>query len=536
MNILGLVHKFARSLESGDSITKWLSSGNQTATGKRIDEEAAYKIATAYACVRIISTQMALLPCFVYKRMPKGGKERQYKHRLHRALHVRPNPLQSPVQFKMMMTAHACLRGNAYAVRSTDDFGRPTLWPLHPDLVTPQWRNDAQSDIEYKVRDKRGKEEILYRDEIFHLRWLSSDMLKARAPIEDLKEPLGVAMAAEEFIARFFSNGARPSGLLKLKTPIKKEAKEQLKKDWHDSYGGVSNAWKVPLLEGDLDWQNMSLSNDQNQIAEILKLSVPQICRIWGVPPHMVADLERATFSNIGEQRVEFYTECLMPWKVCWEQDLMLSLLEENELEDYLIEHEEKAILLGDVKARSEALQIQRQNGVINADEWRELENMNPIGGGQGKFYLVNAAMTSAKAAEAGQVKPERSELPEQTRAALGDLFADAFGRLRRKEAKAATAARKENRGLAFVEEFYPKHRELIRETLSKPVAAAARLVTGIDPAKLETFIEAFVAGSIRTLTGPEADAEIRGWETGAPPADATSLLAFLTDGHYEKA
>lgn len=561
MNILSrITNRFQRRDVSGGGIFGVASGYGNTAAGKRIDEEAARKIATAAACVRIISTQMALLPCFVYKRRPGGGKDRLYDHPLHIPLHFRPNPIQSNFDFKTMMTAWACLTGNAYAYKQMYGAGQYQLWPLCPNRVTPEWTSAEKREVRYKFTDENGKEHIFSRDQVFHLRWLSSDGLKGRSPVEDAKEPLAVAMAGEEYVARFFSNGARPPGALKLKTPLKKEAKDQLKKDWQDAYGGVANAWKTPVLEGDLDWQSFGMTNDQGQVDQIIRLNIPQICRIWGVPPHMVADLSRATNNNIEHQGLEFYKSCLMPWKVCWEQCLMLSFFEEQELRDYLIEHVEEAILMGDIKSRNEALQIQRQNGVINADEWREKINMNPIESGEGKIYMVNSAMQPVGAA----AKPQPDKEPEnepgrpaddedgeegdeqdreltlnELRKSFAGLFSDVLARLRRKEAKAAAAALRAGKALSFVEEFYPKHRDAIRDGLVGSVATFCNLADALGATVraggLGEFADAQVKASMRAVLSSSAELEVQAWEKGAPAGDVEQLLRFLIEENHEQ-
>lgn len=571
MRILGHDIRLPRILRRGlESSFLGASSRGNTAAGKHIDAEAAMKISAAYGCIRVLSTQMALLPCFVYKRLPGGGKERGTAHPLYTMLHSRPNPWQSNFAFKAMMTAHCAMRGNAYAYKELLGNGRLNLIPMNPDRTTPEWTPDRRAK-QFRFRDEQGHEFIFPQDKVFHLQWISSDGLKGRSPIEDLKEPLAVAAAAEEYLARFFSNGARPPGALVLKSALSKEKKDQLKKDWQELYGGTQNAWRTPVLEGDLEYKSLAITNDQSQLAQIIAASTPAICRIWGIPPHMVADLTRSTNNNIEQQGLEFYKHCLMVWKVLWEQELMLSFLSEDELETTTIEHVDKAILMGDIKSRNEALQIQRQNGIINADEWREIENMNPLPNGEGKIYLVNMAMQTPGAASEAQnggdgggdnPKPSgggqddedapeddpaaddgksagsgrAAASPDELRMMFIPLFVEALGRLRRKEAKAAAAARRANTTVQFIDEFYARHRETIRDVLRGPLetldAVAGRMGVPVSLTGADAFVDRYVRESAAALTSDRAERAIEAWERGeAADGDDVKLLFNMMIG-----
>jgi len=363
-----------------------VTTGNSWAFG-RITPEQALRVAAVMACVRIISRAMATLPLHVYESLPGGGKVKDRQHYLYRLLHTQPNSWQTSSEFRMMMQAHLCLRGNAYAEIISTAAGYPgALHPIHPDIVTVE-RNESTGKLQYKLRDPvTVKETTIQQEDMLHIRNLSLDGVVGLSPIAYAAETLGVSLATDRFGASFYRNGASVGNILESEKPLSEPAVKRLQKGLQ-KFTGSSNAGKTLILEEQMKWKRMGLAPNEAQFLETRKFNVADCCRIFGVPPHKVADLEKATFSNIEEQGIEFIQDCIMPWCVNWEQSIQRDLFESDD------QHYAKFLLdglwRGKLEDRTKALAMQLQNGALNQDEWREIEDRNPIPDGHGQKFFT---------------------------------------------------------------------------------------------------------------------------------------------------
>jgi HK97 family phage portal protein len=377
----------------GAMSTQWYSFG-PPAAGVNVTEFTALQLTTVYACVRIIAETIASLPLNVYKHLDTGGKTKAPNHPLHRVLHDEANPDMSAFVFWETMVGHLLLWGNAYAEIERDGMNRVIgLYPLNPAGTFP-YRQEDGSIVYKSTLFYSGTQVTLPAWKVLHLHGLGFDGRQGYSPIHMAKETLSGAKATEEYGARFFSNGGKPSGVLEMDGVLKdNDAVERLRNQWQEIHGGAANAHKVAILENGLKYKPISLPPEDAQFLETRKWQKAEIAQLYRVPLHMLADLERATFSNIEHQSIEFVVHTIRPWLVRIEQEIRRKCFSDREKSVYFAEFLVDGLLRGDVKSRSEALQIQRQNGIINADEWREIENMNPQEGDQGKKYLVNSAM-----------------------------------------------------------------------------------------------------------------------------------------------
>ena len=249
--------------------------------------------------------------------------------------------------------------------------------------------------------------------DVLHIPGLGFDGLVGYSPIAMAKNALGMAIACEEFGAKFFANGAAPSGVLEHPGTIKDPAR--VRDAWQSQFGGSSNSGKVAVLEEGMKYTPISISPEQAQFLETRKFQINEIARIFRVPPHMVGDLEKSSFSNIEQQSLEFVKYTLDPWIIRWEQSMARVLLSLDEKKDLFIKFNLEGLLRGDYQSRMNGYSIARQNGWMSANDIRELENLDRIPAEQGgDLYLINGSMLPLGSAGAyADIKPTETEETE---------------------------------------------------------------------------------------------------------------------------
>jgi HK97 family phage portal protein len=359
-------------------------------TGKSVTEATALATVAVYACVRILSETLASLPLILYRRLPRG-KERATDHPLYSILHDSPNPEMSAFNFKEALMAHLVTWGNNYAeIEWEDRLTVKGLWPLRPDRIQAVRENE---NIVYKYNSPTGMVSLpSYR--VLHIPGLSFDGLVGYAPITLAREAIGLSLATEEFGARFFGNGSAPGGALKHPKTMSKEAKENLRKAWNEQHSGLENQHKVAILEEGLDWVKIGIPPNDAQFLETRKFQKNEIASFFHIPPHMIGDLERATFSNIEEQALEFVVYTMRPWLVRWEQAINQKLLNPNERKEYFVEFLVDALLRGNFESRTRGYWQAIQGGWMSPNEVRDLENRNPREGGDEYLQPVNMVIS----------------------------------------------------------------------------------------------------------------------------------------------
>lgn len=297
---------------------------------------------------------------------------------------------------------HLLLYGNAYAQIIRDGYGRVKwLYPLLPERMDVNRDKDGQLVYSYTryLDDFGGKkryEQVKLRpEEVLHIPGLGYDGLIGYSPIAMAKNAIGMSMAAEEYGSTFFANGATPSGLLEHPGVVKDP--EKLRQSWHAQFSG-KNSHNVAVLEEGMTYKPMSISPNEAQFLETRKFQIDEIARIFRVPPHMVGDLEKSSFSNIEQQSLEFVKYTLNPWVIRWEQALHKALLLPGEKQHYFIKFNVDGLLRGDYQSRMNGYAVGRQNGWLSANDIREMENLNPISEEEGgNLYLINGNMTKLK-------------------------------------------------------------------------------------------------------------------------------------------
>lgn len=366
----------------------------RTWSGKSVTERSAMQTTAVYACVRIIAETVASLPLHVYE-YTSSGKERVYTHPLYRILHDIPNPEMNSFIMREVMMSHLLLWGNSYSQIIRNGRGDITaLYPLMPEKMTVD--RGADGKLYYKYNSDKQGSFVFGKDEVFHIVGLGFDGLIGHSPIAIAKNAIGLSIAAEEYGSSFFSNSGTPSGVLEHPGVLKEP--EKVRDAWNKAYGGSGNAHKVAVLEEGMKFNPISINPQEAQFLETRKFQVNEICRIFRVPPHMIADLEKSSFNNIEQQSLDFVTNTIRPWLVRIEQSIFQQLLNESEQEKYFAKFNVDGLLRGDFQSRMNGYAVGRQNGWLSANDIRELEDLNRIPAEEGgDRYLCNGNMVDIR-------------------------------------------------------------------------------------------------------------------------------------------
>lgn len=369
----------------------------QSSSGKRVNEKTAMTMSAVYSCVRVLSETLASLPLHVYENTEVGSKKAT-QHSLYNLLHNEPNSEMTSFIFRETLMTHLLLWGNAYAQIIRNDKGEVLgLYPLMPDKMSVD--RDEDNRIYYQYLTSSGERVTLSSQDVLHIPGLGFDGLVGYSPIAMAKNAIGMSIAAEEYGAKFFSNGATPSGILEHPGTVKNA--ESLRESWTRGFSG-NNSHKVAILEEGMKYTPISISPNEAQFLETRKFQINEIARIFRIPPHMVGDLEKSSFSNIEQQSLEFVKYTLDPWVIRFEQAFNRRLLKDKEKDKFYIKFNVDGLLRGDYQSRMNGYAVGRQNGWMSANDIRALENLDriPIEEG-GDLYLINGNMLPLKHAGA---------------------------------------------------------------------------------------------------------------------------------------
>lgn len=400
---MGLINKLFKSRDHPKIDNRTVGSSYSfymggSSAGKNVNERSAMQMTAVYSCVRILAEAVAGLPLHLYRYKEDGGKERAIDNNLYHLLHDEPNKEMSSFIFRETLMTHLLLWGNAYAQIIRNGKGEVVaLYPLMPNKM--QVDRDENGELYYiytrssdEAKTMEGVTVYLTPRDVLHIPGLGFDGLVGYSPIAMAKNAIGLAIATEEYGAKFFANGAAPSGVLEHPGTIKDPSR--LRENWNSTFGGSANSGKVAVLEEGMKYTPISISPEQAQFLETRKFQIDEIARIFRVPPHMVGDLEKSSYSNIEQQSLEFVKYTLDPWVIRWEQSLSRALLNEDEKRKYFFKFNLEGLLRGDYESRMSGYAVARQNGWMSANDIRELENMDKIPAEDGgDLYLINGNM-----------------------------------------------------------------------------------------------------------------------------------------------
>lgn len=535
MNLLQRVVNLFEDKRSTNSqqLFELIALGNATHAGPSVTEDNAMRSSAVYACIRIISESIASLPLVLYRQNGRN-KERATNHPAYPLLHDMANPEMTAFEWRELMMAHALLTGNGFSEKDIDSQGRVrALWPLHPGKME---RYEKRSDglwWFYRTPDNDLRAIPQYR--IHHIKGLGNGIMGYSPIMQAARQAIGLSLATEEYGARFFSNGAKSGIMLKVPNKLSPAAYERLKASFNDQYQGLSNAHRVKILEEGMDVATIGIPPNEAQFLETRKFQVTEIARIYRVPPHMLADLDRATFSNIEHQSLSFVMHTLMPWLVRHEQAIYRDLLTESDRRNHFAKYVVAGLVRGDIATRYQAYTTAVTTGFMTRNEVRELEDMNPLEGLDEPLLPLNmmeanAELPQPSAAQSG------SQPQAQERAAIDDremrarkvgadrralikrnarLFEDATGRLVKREVGAIRKAAKANLGkrnatdfARWLETFYeemrnwlPEYYRAIMETYAETIMAAVASELDGEPAPLDDELRDWITGYLDNFT-----------------------------------
>jgi len=500
-------------------------NGRATATGASVTPSTALNNSAVFACVRLLAETTAMMPLITYRRLQPRGKERATDHPLYSLLHDSPNPEMPAMAFRETLQGHLGTWGNAFAeIEWGPDGYVRALWPLRPDRVQVGRIN---GEVAYRLRLPNGENVVLPGFRVLHIPGFGFDGLVGYSPVQLARESIGLAMATEEYGARFFGNGANPGGVLKHPNKLSATAQDNLRKSWNEMHSGLSNQHRIAILEEGMDYVRVGIPPDDAQFLETRKFQVVEIARWFHVPPHMIGDLDRSTNNNIEQQSLEFVTYSLGPGLTRWEQCCKMKLLLPEERSTYFVEHLVAALVKGDIQTRYSAYSVGRQWGWLSADDVRESENMNPLPDGQGDIYMIPLNMVPASDIGQAQLPAPDTEsnaatLALETRrgsAKSRQRTIDSYKRIfeqagqvivKREIDNVRRAAKKHltTRSIAdfnaWLDEFYRDFPEFIARQVRAPVQSLADVIAVLageevksdpDTVKVDEFVNEYIKG-----------------------------------------
>ena len=397
--------RFSRSFTRGfENLGMTLTSqnwsditGNKSTSGTIVNERSALGLSAVYACVKVLSETIASLPLHVYQK--KGtSKQMALDHALYEILHNEPNPEMTSYIWRETMTGHLALWGNAYCeIEYGEDWRPKAIWPLRPDRTWPM-RDLNTGEIFYQTTLTDGTMVTLASWRVLHVPGFGFDGLVGYSPIRLQMETIGTAQATQEYGSRFYSNGARPSGILEHPKTLSEPAQVRLRDSFDSKYSGLGNSHRTMLLEEGMSYRQIGVPPNEAQYIESRKFSTEDVSRIFRVPLHMIGDLSRATFSNIEQQSIDFATSTIQPYCVKYEQEFRRKLFASKEKQKFYAKFDMDEMKRGDMKSRYDSYAIGRNNGFLSVNDVREFEDLNPVIGGD--IYMVPVNLMPATESE----------------------------------------------------------------------------------------------------------------------------------------
>jgi HK97 family phage portal protein len=482
--------------------------GSTRHAGVYVTPDSALTFSAVWAACRIIAETVAMLSWTVQRELPKGGSERLVKDPLYRVLKKRANPEMTAFTWRQVAVFHALLWGNSYSEIERNGMGDTVaLWPMLPDRTTPI-RQGRSIVYEYKLGD--GQTVILPAAAVLHVRGFSFDGVMGMDPISYMARSAAMGVAIDSFQASFFANGTHVSGGLFHPKTLSTEARDRLRADFETVYRGPSNAFKLGVFEEGLEWKSFQISPEAAQMIEAKKITIGDLCRFFRIQPHKLADLDRATFSNIEELNIDFGGDTIQPWVTRLEQEMDAKLIPAR-FPDRFCRGDMRTLLRGKQKDRYDAYHVGRQDGWLNANDIRAWEDLPPLPAEIGDVYWMPVNMQpaqfaldppepkpvpGAKPGDGGQDPEDDPPAPGKPKPAappvedaLGPMFERAWARIVRRtdarirqlEEAGATMDECQKRA----EEFIPQHREFVDDELV-PLATAALSISrfGIEDAE----------------------------------------------------
>lgn len=440
--------------------------------GVYVDHDTALKFSAVFRAISYISQTIACLSWNVIRE--SGERKRRIDHPVSGLIKTRPNPEMSAFAFRETLIAWALAWGNGYAEIERNAYGNPVaLWPISPDRVSVK-RDKETGQILYECTNYIGETVRIPRDDVFHLHGLGFDGLAGYSVISLAARSIGLSMAAEQYGEDFFANGTVPSGIAEHPQKLSKDAAERIKADIQANHKGAGKRFNVMVFEEGMTWKSIGLPPEDAQMLETRKFQVSDIARWFGLPPHKLADLERATFSNIEHQSIEVVNDALMPWIVRLEQEANYKLFSGRERGVYT-KLNVASLMRGDDQSRSQYYKVMREIGVYSTNDIRRLEDMDPVGP-EGDALILQLNQTTLDRIVSGEALQKQQSSQPEKKQPQEPVIEDAFRRILRREAGQLDQVRHKLNGdwslfNDWTQRFFTKHRGYMADTLT-PMAA----------------------------------------------------------------
>jgi HK97 family phage portal protein len=504
-------------------------TGPLTKSGTTVSELSAMQLAIVWCAIRILSEDTSSLPLKFYKRRKSGGKDEAIDDYRYHLVGTEPNSEQCSMVFRETQNAHIFSWGNSYAeiqygkglIGKTTPIG---LWPIAPHRVTPF--RTPEKELMYKIQmPGQVAPLVLPKERILHVPGLGYDGIVGYSPIGWHKETVGQGIALSEFSSLYFGQGSHPGVIVSHPESIGDEAWDHLQASLNKEYSGLGKSHRLMLLEEGMKIEHIGIPNDQSQFLESRKYNNVDIgTRIFRIPPYMYGEMDKTAYKNVEQQALDYVIKTLRPWLVRIESVYNLAFVPREERDLYFFKHDIDELLVGDFKTRQEGMAVGRQWGYYSADDCREKNGDNPLPDNQGKIYLIpknmidatkvnDPAFNGVKQPKLGQ--PTHTTDPNSVRARIDDgflpSFADALGRIVRKESQRVRFLRgKDQRDIAL-DEFYGdfpaymvQHLFPVCESYLNTLATVARDIMGASSTKtdvdkfLPSFLSEYTGGYVR--------------------------------------
>lgn len=419
-----------------------LMEDRNSVAGVSVSPETALQCSAVLACVRLLSESIAAMPTNLYRRLPAGGKEIADDQPLHEILAYQPNSWMTSFEFKELMQSWLLLWGNAYAhIKGSIRRGAvDELIPLHPSRMEVRRLENGKLRYYYRspstLADPNPEPEEYRQEEIFHLRWLSSDGVRGYVPTTLSRDAIGLARATEMHSSAFFGNGAVAGTYIETDQPHKPEALQRFRQQWDEAHRGPDKAYKTVVMPFGFKKKSDPVNNRDNALVETRLFQLQECARVYRVPAHLIGDLSNVRHSTVEQAAIDYKTFSLMPWCRRWELACRRDLVTDDKT--YFVGFDMNSFMAGDYAARSTYLREAFNNGAIDVDEYRAEIGYNPLPDGLGKkrFVQVNMQLLEAFTLENPTGQPQAAtpeslpteEQPQQPEESTGDEAGEADG------------------------------------------------------------------------------------------------------------
>lgn len=461
---------------------------NPTASGIHVDEYAALNYSAVWAATCFYTAAFATLPMVLYRELADDDRERAKTHPLYPLLKDQPNDEQDNVMFWSMQGPCLVNWGNCYAEKEYTFGGNLyALWPIHARQVTP-YRDGEGGPLRYEVTSESGSKRYIDRKDMFHIAgWISDDGVMGKGVIRQARESIGMGLATEKFGSAFFGNDCTPGLAITHPQNPSEEAEKNIRRGWEKRHKGAGNAHQIAFLREGMKVERIGIPPEEAQFLETRQHNITEIARWYNLPPHILSDLLRATFSNIEQQDLNLLKHSLRPWLVRIEKSAKRQLIGARDSSlywEYLVD----ALLRADAQARTEAAYKQFMNGALTLNEWRRMENRNRIPDKYGDQHFVPNNLIPIDMIGEEPSQPKQPKQPEEGNgvggddndpgsepvlSAIKDVIREVGERMGRIEAnEIRRAVKSPEKFIDRLEAFFSSHEEVVKAALLSCVAA----------------------------------------------------------------